>query len=233
MGKEDYFTRENIYKKARKFIQEIESICRLPRFDFELNVAALLIIDMQRYFLDKRSRSFLPSSPAIIPNIRKLISFFQHKERPIIYTQHINTPENAGMLREWWGEIITTKNDLYKLSKRLYLPGAPVIVKTQYDAFYRTNLRKILKENKIKQVVITGVMTNLCCETTARSAFVQGFKVFFVVDGTCTQNEMMHRATLINLAYGFATPVWKIGDSLLIYRIFISFFGTRFFISCL
>jgi len=207
MGKENYFTRDNIHKKARKFLQEIKSIYDLPRLDFDVNAAALLIIDMQRYFLDKSSHAFLPSSPAIIPKIKKLISFFHFKKRPVIYTQHINTVKNAGMLREWWDEIITTNNKYYKLNKKLYAPGAPVVIKTQYDAFYRTNLKKILIKNKIKQVVITGVMTNLCCETTARSAFVQGFRVFFVVDGTCTQNEMMHRATLINLAYGFAIPV--------------------------
>ncbi len=111
------------------------------------------------------------------------------------------------MLKEWWDEIITTENKYYKLSKQIYSPGAPIVTKTQYDAFYKTNLRKILNKYRIKQVLITGVMTNLCCETTARSAFVQGFKVFFVIDGTCTQNEMMHRATLINLSYGFAIPV--------------------------
>ena len=111
------------------------------------------------------------------------------------------------MLKEWWDEIITTENKYYKLSKEIYLAGAPIVKKTQYDAFYKTNLKKILNKYKIKQVLITGVMTNLCCETTARSAFIQGFKVFFVVDGTCTQNEMMHRATLINLSYGFAIPV--------------------------
>lgn len=207
MGKGSYFTPENINKKARKSIQELKDIYRFPHVDFDLNAAALLIIDMQRYFLDKRSDSFWPSSPAIISNIRKLIFLFRNKERPIIYTQHINTPANAGMLKEWWGEIITTENDFHKLSKKLCIPGAPVVLKTQYDAFYRTKLRKILKANKIKQVVITGVMTNLCCETTARSALVQGFKVFFVIEGTCTQNEMMHRATMVNLAYGFALPV--------------------------
>jgi len=111
------------------------------------------------------------------------------------------------MLKEWWDEIITTENEYYKLSKQIYPPGSPIVIKTQYDAFYKTNLKKILNKYRIKQVLITGVMTNLCCETTARSAFVQGFKVFFVVDGTCTQNEMMHRATLINLSYGFAIPV--------------------------
>ncbi len=111
------------------------------------------------------------------------------------------------MLKSWWNDIITTKNRYYKINKQIYLPHAPVVIKSQYDAFYKTNLLQLLKNDKIKQVVITGVMTNLCCETTARSAFVRGFEVLFVVDGTATQNELMHRATIINLAYGFAVPV--------------------------
>ncbi|MES0360330.1 MAG: isochorismatase family protein, partial [Anaerolineales bacterium] len=53
----------------------------------------------------------------------------------------------------------------------------------------------------------SGVMTHLCCETTARSAFVRGFEVFFVIDGTATYNEDYHMATLLNLAHGFTTPV--------------------------
>jgi isochorismate hydrolase len=50
-------------------------------------------------------------------------------------------------------------------------------------------------------------MTHLCCETTARSAFIHGFEVFFTIDGTATYTEAHHRATLLNLANGFATPV--------------------------
>ncbi len=111
------------------------------------------------------------------------------------------------MLKKWWAEIITREDDYYKLSDDIYEPGAPLITKTQYDAFYKTGLKNLLKRHKIKQVVITGVMTNLCCETTARSAFIQGFEVFFVVDGTATQNELMHKATLLNLSYGFAIPM--------------------------
>ncbi|MEO0161350.1 MAG: isochorismatase family protein [candidate division WOR-3 bacterium] len=124
-----------------------------------------------------------------------------------MFTQHINTRRNAGMLKKWWNDIITRDNKNYQLSPALYVSGAPVIIKTQYDAFYKTNLAKLLETQKIKQLVITGVMTNLCCETTARNAFVRGFEIFFVVDGTATQNELMHWATLVNLSYGFAIPV--------------------------
>ncbi|MEW6239950.1 MAG: isochorismatase family protein, partial [Chloroflexota bacterium] len=64
-----------------------------------------------------------------------------------------------------------------------------------------------LRDLEVEQVVITGVMTHLCCETTARAAFVRGFDVFYVVDGTATYTEAFHRASLLNLAHGFAVPV--------------------------
>ena len=55
--------------------------------------------------------------------------------------------------------------------------------------------------------VISGVMTHLCCETTARAAFMRGFEVFFTVDGTATYNEALHRSSLLTLSHGFAIPV--------------------------
>jgi isochorismate hydrolase len=48
-------------------------------------------------------------------------------------------------------------------------------------------------------------MTNLCCETTARDAFVRDFRVFFLADGTATANHDLHLSSLKNLAFGFAT----------------------------
>lgn len=206
MGKEIYFTHRNILNKSRRFLKELKNTYHFPEIKFEPEASSLLVIDMQKYFLDKNSHAFIPSTSAIIPNIKRLINIFQGN-RPIIFTQHINTQENAGMLKKWWNDIITRKDDLYQLSDEIYSPGAPIIVKTQYDAFHKTNLKKLLLRYHTKKIVITGVMTNLCCETTARSAFVQGFEVFFVIDGTATQNEAMHKATLLNLAYGFAIPV--------------------------
>jgi len=56
-------------------------------------------------------------------------------------------------------------------------------------------------------VLITGVMTHLCCETTAREAFVRDFKVFFAIDGTATKSDDLHVASLKTLTDGFAIPV--------------------------
>lgn len=207
MSKEIYFTPQNILTKSRKMLYEIKNISHFTELPFIPNISALLVIDMQRYFLEKNSHAFLPSATSIIPNINRLIKYFNKKNRPVIFTQHINTKKNAKMLKKWWGDIITKDNEYYKISKDIYFPESKIIIKSQYDAFYKTELRRFLRRNNIKQVVITGVMTNLCCETTARSAFIQNFEVFFVIDGTATQNEIMHRATILNLSYGFAVPV--------------------------
>ncbi|MCX7994904.1 MAG: hypothetical protein N3A65_03905 [candidate division WOR-3 bacterium] len=80
MGKENYFTQYNISNKSKKLIQVINRIYHLPEIKFDINTSALLVIDMQRYFLDKSSHAFLPSAPAIIPNIKKLIYFFRKKK---------------------------------------------------------------------------------------------------------------------------------------------------------
>ncbi|MCI0474025.1 MAG: isochorismatase family protein, partial [Ignavibacteria bacterium] len=57
---------------------------------------------------------------------------------------------------------------------------------------------------KIEDVVITGIMTNMCCESTARDAYFRDYRVFFLSDGTGSINEEMHLASLLNLAFGFA-----------------------------
>ena len=85
--------------------------------------------------------------------------------------------------------------------------GAEVMDKTQYDAFYNTDLETRLRDEDVTQVVIGGVMTHLCCETTARSAFVRDFDVFFLVDGTATYNLNYHLSSLRNLSHGFGSMV--------------------------
>jgi isochorismate hydrolase len=68
----------------------------------------------------------------------------------------------------------------------------------------KLDLEKILRAKGIQDLIISGVMTNLCCETTARDAFMRDYRVFFLIDGTAIGKEDHHLATLKNLGYGFA-----------------------------
>ena len=58
-------------------------------------------------------------------------------------------------------------------------------------------------EMNVDSVIITGVMTDLCCETTARDAFTRGFRVYFMADATATNTEERHLASLRAISRGF------------------------------
>lgn len=205
--KEKYFTSSNIGGKSRHMLDELREYRDSRAIPFRPESAALLIIDMQKYFLAKNSPAFIAAAPAIIPKIRKLRAAFEGRGRPVVFTRHLNSSKNAGMLLRWWEEIITAGDPLSEIAPGLGAENAGIIVKTQYDAFHKTSLESLLRKRGVEQVVITGVMTHLCCETTARSAFMRGFAVFFPVDGTASQNEGFHRSALLNLSHGFAVPV--------------------------
>jgi nicotinamidase-related amidase len=79
-----------------------------------------------------------------------------------------------------------------------------VIFKHRYSAFYNTDLETVLRCLHVEDLVITGIMTNMCCESTARDAYFRDYRVFFPADGSGSINEEMHLASLLNLAFGFA-----------------------------
>ena len=143
---------------------------------------------MQAYFLDACSHAYIPSAEAIVEGIVKLIKEYSIRDRPIIFTQHINTTANAGMMSTWWKDLLTAQNPLHQIIPEIDPSMGTLIQKSQYDAFYQTQLDEILHARGVTQVVLCGVMTHLCCETTARSAFMHGYEVFFPVDGTATYN---------------------------------------------
>jgi isochorismate hydrolase len=110
-------------------------------------------------------------------------------------------------MASWWNDLIRIDNPQSAIIPEFDFSNKYVLRKSQYDAFYGTSLEDTLHKKGVSQVVVSGVMTHLCCETTARSAFVRGFEVFFIVDGTATYNEDHHLAALLNLSHGFATPI--------------------------
>ncbi|MCD6380130.1 isochorismatase family protein [bacterium] len=204
--KKKYFTEENIAAESRQLLEELE-LKGLRRKWKGLSNTALVILDMQRYFLDKNSHAFIPAAPPVIKRIKYLAERFMKAGKPVFLTRHINTAEDAHMMREWWGELIVEENPLSELCSQLEGVGQ-VVRKTQYDAFYKSNLEEALREIGVKRIVIAGVMTHLCCESTARSAFVRGFEVLFPVDATATYNMDFHKATFLNLSHGVAIPVF-------------------------
>jgi ureidoacrylate peracid hydrolase len=101
------------------------------------------------------------------------------------------------------------------------LPGEPVVTKHRYSAFYNTDLDSILRSHGIRTIVLTGVATNVCVETTAREGFVRDYYVVLVADGTATYSAEDQQATLRNIDRFFGevatiadiVSVWSPSDS--------------------
>ncbi|GMJ13003.1 nicotinamidase 2 [Hibiscus trionum] len=172
----------------------------LRKRDPNPKAAALLVIDMQNYF----------SSMAgpILTNAIATITLCRQASIPVFFTRHCHkSPADYGMLGEWWDNDLvfdgTLDSELIPEIGRLSKPEE-VIEKNTYSAFENTRLQEMLAERGVEEVIITGVMTNLCCETTARAAFVKGYRVFFSTDATATSDSELQEASLKNMANGFA-----------------------------
>lgn len=206
--KNAYFTDRTIEHVAKSLHAQLDSKIDLHKDQFHPEKSCLLILDMQKFFHAVDSHAFIPSTNALIAPIKSLADKYIKNNLPIIVTKHINTETDAKQMDYWWRDILAVDNELSKLIPDIEQINSELIIKSQYDAFFNTNLDEILKKKKVAQVIITGVMTHLCCETTARSAFVRGYNVFFPIDGTATYNLDFHSATLTNLAHGFANIVF-------------------------
>jgi len=174
------------------------------RHPLRISKPAILVIDVQQYFFSESSPAFLKGSWRVRENIQTFLKRIRQLSEglslsiPVIATIHKGGSEN---MMKWWGNVV---EDVWaKLAIEEDLVDV-VIYKDSYDAFYMTELEDILKAKSADQLIISGVMTHLCCETTARSGFVRGYEIVMVEDCLWDKDEWYHYASLKNLAHGFA-----------------------------
>ena len=176
--------------------------------EVNLEKSALIIIDVQKGFdFDYWGRR---NNPKAEENIAKLIQYWRNEGRKIVFVQHMSTnPKSTlypGQIGNDYKEIVFPREDDILFHKNVH------------SAFIGTRLEEYLRENDIKQVVITGIATNFCVSTTARMAGDMGFETYVVNDGTACFDkkdidgdlipaELVHKVTLANLNEEFATVV--------------------------
>ncbi len=164
---------------------------------------ALIVIDMQN--------EFAPMAQAILTEVNATIASARRAGIPVIFSQHGHPnpeiDEKTSVLVRWWGASgsIRKGSHNWKLLSNLDVAPNEIILdeKTTYDAFYQTRLKSLLDEQNVDTVIIAGVLTQFCCETTARSAFVQNYDVIFLSDGTGPPCQ----STLDIISYGFGTVI--------------------------
>jgi isochorismate hydrolase len=164
---------------------------------------------MQEYFLNPTSHAYLPAAEAIIEPIKRLQSEFEKRNNEVFFFQYGLKPnsDDTSMMKRWWKGVLTTEDEMYKISPKFDLTNAHVIKKELYDAFVGTDLAIALDKLGYDKIVITGVATHLCCESTARSAFDHEFEVYLPIDCLATYNEEMHLNSLKAASHGFGIPI--------------------------
>lgn len=182
---------------------------------FALQAPALLVVDMQKDFLSPDGLLKVWGGPAVIPNVKRLMGAFHAADRPVIFSRHIyEDPErDGGATARWWKvdrhSMLLREGTWHAELSDTVKPGPKdkVLAKRRYSAFYGTDLELLLRTAGVKEIVISGVCTNICCEATAHDAFFRDFDVFFLLDGTGATDEPAHLSTLRSIALSYGTLV--------------------------
>ena len=147
--KTKYFTPENIDKEAQGLTNSLPGSMPDRKLSFQPERSALLILDMQSYFLDPSSHAFIPSAGATVPGLIQLAQSYYTHNLPVIFTQHLNSQQDAGSMSRWWKDLITVDNPLSAIIPDFDFSNRYVLRKSQYDAFYQTDLQKILHRMRL------------------------------------------------------------------------------------
>jgi len=203
---ETYVTEATLKARARTWLERIRPY---NQHAMQLDAAAsvLLVVDMQPFFLDPASPAYTCGGPAVLPTIRRLIDAFRRAGRPVVFTRHVHHPNDldSGIMGWWWeGKCLEGSPESEITPALAPLPEEKVVLKHRYSAFYNTDLETVLRCLKTQDLVVCGVMTNLCCESTARDAYYRDYRVFFPADASGSVTEDLHVSSLASLAFGFA-----------------------------
>ncbi|GAB2554084.1 cysteine hydrolase family protein [Kribbella endophytica] len=138
---------------------------------------ALIVIDVQESFRVRPNWQAV-NHPDIADRVNRLVAASRERGDLVVWVLHAE-PGTGGAFDPENGHVRLIEG----LEPR---DGEPVIRKTSHNAFTTTNLQQVLTQHGIREVVISGIRTEQCCETTTRVASDLGYDVVFVTEATAT-----------------------------------------------
>jgi len=182
--------------------------------------SALIIVDMQNGFchedgfMNKIGLDWTTSRDAVEP-VDRLAKAARAAGMPVFYTRYSLNADysDAGLLPEVYPQIVEVGGmvrdtwDGAIVDELAPQPGDRVIDKTRYSAFYDTTLEEQLRELGIDTVIVCGVTTNVCVESTVRDAFFRDFRIVVPSDATAAVSPDLHEGSLNDFRYAFGQVV--------------------------
>jgi ureidoacrylate peracid hydrolase len=171
---------------------------------------ALLVIDMQNYFVKPGHQGEVPLAREIVPNINRLAAELRRHGVHVVWIRNgtRDTRQSWSNYHEW----LTTPQRIQRRYESMeeghdgfaywrdndIQPEDECLMKTRYSAFIQgsSEIERYLRERKLDTVLITGTATNICCESSARDAMMLNFKTIMVADGLAASSDEEHNASL-------------------------------------
>ena len=194
-------------------------------YDLTHRRVALLVIDVQREYFDPDGPAYVEHARDIVTNVNRLVDGFRAHGQPVVLVRHTHRPDgsDAGRMGDFAApgeeDSFVEGTPRVEFIPELHVePGDVVVTKRRYSAFLGTDLGTVLRTAGTRAVVICGLMTSFCCETTARDAHGRDYEVLFVADavegpdledseGRAVPHEAVLASTVTALRAGFAEIV--------------------------
>jgi ureidoacrylate peracid hydrolase len=178
---------------------------------------ALVVVDMQNYFVAEGFAAEVPEARDIVPNINRMAKALRAAGGTVVWVQTTAT----GALKHWTNHhkhMLTTDrvekrlaqldegHDGFKVYPRLEtLPSDLRVKKIKYSAFIAgsSDIDAHLTSRGIDTILVTGTVTNVCCESTARDAMMLDYRVVMLSDGNASLTDEEHAASLNNFLIFF------------------------------
>lgn len=178
---------------------------------------ALVVIDMQNYYVAPGFPNESPVAREIVPNINRLASSLRSAGGRVVWVQ----TDSAQALAKWGNhhrykltperaaarlQKLSDKDEGFKLYKTLEPKADDLYVrKIKFSAMVgeSSDLDRVLQQHGIEVLLIAGTKTNVCCDSTARDASMMEYRVAMISDCTATTNDEEHAAALNNFQVSF------------------------------
>ncbi|CAK9204848.1 unnamed protein product [Sphagnum troendelagicum] len=176
---------------------------------------ALLVVDMQKDFLDPEGSLFVRGGPSVIPAVKKAVSIAREKGAFIVWVvreHHVTGRDVEHFRRHLYdgksGPTSKGTDGAALVDDLIPLPGEHVLVKSRFSAFFATNLDLVLRRVGIEHIAVAGVQTPNCIRATAFDAIAHDYpSVVVLSDATAAASDEVHAANLFDLRnVSIATP---------------------------
>ncbi|MDB5473115.1 MAG: isochorismatase hydrolase [Devosia sp.] len=181
---------------------------------------ALIVVDLQNAFMvEEYAAAYVPEAVTIVPNVNRLASAVRASGGKVFWIRNTVSEESKASWSSWYdmtgyrADAVAKRQANMALGAKghelhpdlIELPEDETVLKQRFSAFIQgsSDLHERLKAQGFDTVLITGTVTNVCCESSARDAMMLNYKVIMISDANAAMTDAEHNASLTSIYSSF------------------------------